>query len=461
MIRLFRIHLPANTVALLLADAVLVLFCFVFALYFATDVAPRIYLLDDGGLWRVLLVDAVILIGLYFQDLYQDARIRSRLLLFQNVCLILGVAFVLQSVFSYGRWSLLLPKWDMMFASAGILVLLPAWRIAYSAAISRAEGDQQVLFLGVSESACDVMRRIVAHPELGWKALGYLHHEPVAGLAEVPCLGPASSLDRAVAERHADRLVVALADRRSGLPMDCLLALRARGLFIEEAAQTYEYILHRVSTRDLRQSDLIFSEGFGPHPHRMMIRSLYSWILAALLAVVTLPITVMVAILIRLTSSGPALYRQTRTGLNGAEFVVYKFRSMTEDAEAETGAVWSVKDDPRITPLGRLLRRFRLDELPQLFNVLRGEMALVGPRPERPEFVQVLQSKIPFYAQRHSVKPGITGWAQINHKYGDTVEDSTAKLEYDLYYIKHGAMSLDFYILFHTLKTMLLGRGAQ
>jgi len=243
--------------------------------------------------------------------------------------------------------------------------------------------------------------------------------------------------------------------------MERLLELRTLGLFIEEAAQTYEYVLHRVSTRDLRLSDLIFSSSYGPQPHRIIFQSLYSWVVAAILTAVTLPVMAVVAVLVKLTSPGPILYRQTRVGLNGAPFVLFKFRSMNKDAEAETGAVWSTKDDPRVTPLGRGLRRLRLDELPQLFNVLRGEMSVVGPRPERPEFVQVLQTKIPYYAQRHAVKPGITGWAQINHKYGDSLDDTIVKLEYDLYYIKHGALSLDLFILFHTFKTMLLGRGAQ
>jgi exopolysaccharide biosynthesis polyprenyl glycosylphosphotransferase len=169
----------------------------------------------------------------------------------------------------------------------------------------------------------------------------------------------------------------------------------------------------------------------------------------------------LVALAVKLTSAGPVLYRQTRVGKNGAPFLLYKFRSMRANAEAQTGAVWASKDDPRTTPVGKFLRRLRLDELPQFFNVLRGEMSLVGPRPERPEFVKTLSEQIPYYRQRHCVKPGITGWAQINHKYGDTLEDTVTKLEYDFYYIKNISTSLDAYIIFHTLKTMLLSRGAQ
>jgi len=167
------------------------------------------------------------------------------------------------------------------------------------------------------------------------------------------------------------------------------------------------------------------------------------------------------ALLVKFSSPGPILLRQTRVGLNGAPFTLFKFRSMYADAEARTGAVWATKDDPRITPTGWWLRRLRLDELPQFFNVVRGDMCIVGPRPERPEFSAMLEEKIPFYRQRLCVKPGITGWAQINHKYGDTIDDSLTKLEYDLYYIKNLGPAIDAYIIFHTLKVMLLSRGAQ
>jgi lipopolysaccharide/colanic/teichoic acid biosynthesis glycosyltransferase len=175
---------------------------------------------------------------------------------------------------------------------------------------------------------------------------------------------------------------------------------------------------------------------------------------------VSLPLMLRAALAVRFSSPGPVLYRQQRAGLNGVPFTLYKFRSMRSDAEADTGAVWASKDDPRITPVGRILRGLRIDELPQLLNVLKGEMSIVGPRPERPELVKKL-AEIPFYRQRQCVRPGITGWAQINYKYGDTMEDAITKLEYDLYYIKNMSLGLDCFIVFHTLKTMLLTRGAQ
>ena len=188
---------------------------------------------------------------------------------------------------------------------------------------------------------------------------------------------------------------------------------------------------------------------------------MYCFAFAVLILVVSTPVMLLVALAVRLTSPGPVLLRQKRVGRGNVVFTVYKFRSMCANAEERTGAVWATRNDPRITPVGRFIRRLRLDELPQLFNVLKGEMAIAGPRPERPEFIKTLSEQIPYYRQRLCVKPGITGWAQINYKYGDTIEDTIAKLEYDLYYIKNMSVSLDAYIFFHTVKTMVLSRGAQ
>jgi exopolysaccharide biosynthesis polyprenyl glycosylphosphotransferase len=199
----------------------------------------------------------------------------------------------------------------------------------------------------------------------------------------------------------------------------------------------------------------------GPRRSAVALQTFYSLAISLIGLIVTLPLMLLTAIAVKLTSKGPILYRQRRVGLNGRLFTVYKFRSMYVDAEAITGAVWASKDDPRITPVGKWLRKLRLDELPQFWNVLKGDMSLVGPRPERPEFVEMLAQQIPYYRQRLAVKPGITGWAQINHKYGDTELDAMIKLEYDLYYIKHVAPALDFYIIFHTLKVMLLSKGSQ
>jgi exopolysaccharide biosynthesis polyprenyl glycosylphosphotransferase len=462
MIRLFRVSVPSSVVALVLSEMILIFSCYVLAAYWTLEFSPDIFLIDDGGWWHIGLVVGLVVLGLYFHDLYDNYRIRSRMLLIQQFCLVLGVAFLVQAVLSYGRWDVILPKWMMVYGSLMVLVFVPAWRIVYTGAIWKALGAQRLLFLGSSPVVHEIMTELAERPELGLAPIGYMDEPGAAGQWNgAPRLGAIADLEHVITQRHPDRIVVGMLERRSALPVQELLHLRFSGVHIEDVSNTYETVFGRVSTRELRPSQLIFSAELGPRPGMVTLQSVYSWVIGVLAAVAALPVMLIVALLVRLSSPGPVLFRQKRAGMSGEPFTLYKFRSMYRDAEAETGAVWAVKDDPRITPVGRWLRKLRLDELPQLFNVIRGEMSLVGPRPERPEFVSVLQEKIPYYRQRLCVKPGVTGWAQINHKYGDTIEDAITKLEYDLYYIKNLAPSLDAYIVFSTIKTVLLGRGAQ
>ncbi|MGH9559289.1 MAG: sugar transferase [Bryobacteraceae bacterium] len=463
MIRLFKVSVPSSTLALIFSETILLFSCFVLAAYWTVE-APDLYLLDDGGIASIALMSGIILLGLYFADLYENYRIPSRTELIQQFCMAIGAAFLVQAMLNYGRWnSLVLPKWMMLYGSALALVVLPAWRILFSSVVWRALPARKILMIGSSPVAREVVRGIFERHELGLAVIGFLDSaaDGPEKLSGAPRLGAIADLDGVVTVRRPDAIVVGLTERRGNLPVERLLDLRLSGIHVEEAALTYEAVFGRVSTRDLRPSQLVFSAELGPRRSSLTLQPLYSVPLSLAGLTIALPAMAIVAALVKVTSSGPVLFRQERVGLKGEVFTVYKFRSMYNNAEAGTGAVWAAKDDPRVTPLGRWLRQLRLDELPQLFNVLRGEMAIVGPRPERPEFVSVLQEQIPYYRQRHCVKPGITGWAQINHKYGDTVEDTITKLEYDLYYIKHMALSLDLYIIFHTVKTMLFGRGAQ
>jgi exopolysaccharide biosynthesis polyprenyl glycosylphosphotransferase len=297
---------------------------------------------------------------------------------------------------------------------------------------------------------------------LGLKIIGFLDDCGCGDnpLPELTRLGTIQDLPK-VLDPKPNRIVVGLTERRNRLPVQDLLELRFSGIRVEEATQLYEATFGRVCTREFRPSQLIFSEELGPRSNSEAFQSVYCFMFAVVLLILTSPVMLLVGMAVRLSSRGPILLRQKRVGRNEKVFTVYKFRSMNADAETQTGAVWATRNDPRITPVGRIIRRLRFDELPQLFNVLKGEMAIAGPRPERPEFVKTLSETIPYYRQRHCVKPGITGWAQINYKYGDTIEDTITKLEYDLYYIKNMSASLDAYIFFHTVKTMLLSRGAQ
>jgi exopolysaccharide biosynthesis polyprenyl glycosylphosphotransferase len=460
MIRLFRVSIPTSVLALIVLETIIVLACYCVAAYLTVDEALEFYLFYDGGWLPIAVVTAVIQVGLYFQDLYEHLRPKSRIFLVQQVSLVLGGAFLLQAVLGYGRSGVQLPKWTMMYGSLLVLLVLPLWRLAYYAVISRALPSEKLLFLGTSSALRGVATRLAERPELGSVVVGYLSATP-AELFDSPWLGDMEKLADVVRSLKPDRIVVGLNESRGRLPMQQLLDLRFSGIAIEEAPTVFESVFGRVSIQDLRPSQLIFSREMGPRRWMVALQDFYSFLLGIIGMLITLPIMAVVALVVKLSSPGPILLRQTRVGLHGKDFVLYKFRSMYADAEARTGAVWATKNDPRITPVGHWLRRLRLDELPQFFNVVSGHMAIVGPRPERPEFSAMLEEKIPFYKQRHWVKPGITGWAQINHKYGDTIEDSLTKLEYDLYYIKNLGPALDSYIIFHTLKVMLLSRGGQ
>jgi exopolysaccharide biosynthesis polyprenyl glycosylphosphotransferase len=341
-----------------------------------------------------------------------------------------------------------------------VLLVLPLWRVAFYSAISKALPPEKLLFLGSSSTLQRIAKRLAERPELGSMVVGYLSAKNNESVYAT-WLGDLEQLPQVIQRHRPNRIVVGLADSRGRLPMQQLLDLRFSGIQIEEATTAFESVFGRVSIPDLRPSQLIFSGEMGPRRWMVQLQNIYSELLGIIGLLVTLPVMAVVALVVKFSSPGPVLFRQTRVGLHGKTFLLYKFRSMYADAEARTGAVWATKDDPRITPAGKWLRRLRLDELPQFFNVARGQMSMVGPRPERPEFCAMLEEKIPFYRQRHWVKPGITGWAQINHKYGDTIEDSLTKLEYDLYYIKNLGPALDFFIVFSTLKVMLLSRGAQ
>ncbi|TMB13641.1 MAG: exopolysaccharide biosynthesis polyprenyl glycosylphosphotransferase [Deltaproteobacteria bacterium] len=270
----------------------------------------------------------------------------------------------------------------------------------------------------------------------------------------------ARSLTGAVRELRVDTVVIASDERRARLPIEEFIRLRLSGVTVLPAQRFAERVLRRVPIALLRPSDLAIGEGLSS-PVRTAVKRVFDLLVSSVLLVCAAPVLAIAAVLIKLDSRGPVFYWQERVGRGGRIFRLYKLRTMHQDAEKASGPVWAAHRDPRITRLGAVLRKTRLDELPQAFAVFRGHMSFVGPRPERPFFVQQLKTQIPFYGMREAVKPGITGWAQIRYPYGSSVEDARAKLEYDLYYVQHQSLFLDLAICFHTVKTVLFARGAR
>ncbi len=463
MIRLFRVFIPVGTVAVFLCELLLIVSAFILACYLVLPFDPTIFLLVEGGLPRILVVVASIVIGLHFNDLYSKIRVHSRLELLQQLCLVIGVCFLIQGFLAYLNPGFRVPIRVMVIGNTFAVIAIFGWRVFFSDIALQIVGGERVLLVGASPLLVDIAQHISKHPETGLVVAGYVDESREQG-TELPggkVLGVISSLMDIVVATKPSRIIVGMFERRNRMPMSALLELRFAGYIIEEAANVYERLCGRVCLTEIRTSQLIYSGELGPRGTSVVFQNLMNLAVAVIGAVVSFPIMALTALAVKLTSPGPALYRQVRVGLNGAPFTVYKFRSMRTDAEAATGAVWASKDDPRVTTVGKIIRKIRFDELPQIYNVLKGEMSIVGPRPERPEFVKMLTQKIPYYRQRHCIRPGITGWAQINFKYGDTLEDTVTKLEYDLYYIKNMTPSLDVYIIFHTVKAMLLSRGAQ
>jgi len=300
--------------------------------------------------------------------------------------------------------------------------------------------------------------------ELGVEIVGFIDPDPArvgAPVLNPGVIGAIEDIPTIVRTRGVHRVVVSLADARGKLPMDKLLELRLDGVNFDHLASVYEEYTGKIAVENLRPSWLIFNDGFRKTRWLTATKRLLDVVSASVGLLVGAPIMGLVALAVRLTSPGAVLYHQQRVGRHNHVFTIHKFRSMREDAEATTGAVWASKaGDVRVTPIGGILRRTRLDELPQLWNVLKGDMSLVGPRPERPEFVGQLSKEIPFYGQRHIVRPGLTGWAQVRYTYGATAEDALQKLQYDLFYIKHLSIALDLYIMIDTVKTVVLRRGA-
>jgi lipopolysaccharide/colanic/teichoic acid biosynthesis glycosyltransferase len=448
MFTFLRSLLSARILSLLVPETILIFSCYILAAYWTSGADPSVFLLYDNGLLQIALVAAGVLVGLQLNKLYVQAGVRSRILLLQQLCLTLGVTFLLESLLTYLRIpELVLAPSIMMLGSAFTLVVLLVWRIFYSALLWKSLGAKRVLFYGTNAAALETGSSLAAHPELGLSMAGYIDDERPAGtpLNGARVLGSTAELARVVSEVRPGRIVIGVSERRRGMPFRELLDMQFRGIEIQRVAELYEAACERVCVAELMPSQLIFSDELGARRGAVALQAIYSNVAAlaglALLAVLILPI----AAAIKLSSPGPVVEGQLRWGVNLVPFTLLRFRCRRADG--------------RPTRVGGWLRRLRLDGLPQLMNVIRGEMSLVGPRPHDPEFIPALMERMPYYGQRHAVRPGIMGWSQLNCDYGGQLRDARASLEYDLYYIKHMSPALDAYIVLHSLMEVPFREG--
>jgi sugar transferase (PEP-CTERM system associated) len=459
--RFSQIH--PRRLALIFVEHVLILL----ALAAATVVRLGVETLLDAPLamvGRAMVVAVVLQICLHYCDLYDPRTLADRRDLIIGLVRALGASCLVVALLYYWFPVLILGRGVFMMASVLIVALVAGWRIAFEW-LSLNVGSERLLIVGTNAAAVALARELFERRhELGVHLVGFVDTDPNRvgmSLINPGIIGTVDDIPQIARGRAVDRVVVSLGDARGKLNMERLLEMKINsGVRFDHLASVYEQYTGKIAVENLRPSWLIFNEGFRKSRVLSFAKRLSDVVIALGGLVILTPVMVLVAIAVRFGSSGPVLYSQTRVGKDGRPFTIYKFRSMCANAEAGTGAVWSTANDPRVTPVGRLIRRTRLDELPQLWNVFIGDMSFVGPRPERPEFVDELTRQIPFYGQRHVIRPGLTGWAQVRHEYGASVDDAMQKLQYELFYIKHMSLAFDMFILLETIKTVLVRRGS-
>jgi sugar transferase (PEP-CTERM system associated) len=409
----------------------------------------------------------VVVIAFYYSNLYAIDQTLSVQELMHRFVTGLGAACIVIGVISYpipnfGK-SIYISEMLMMGISLGI------WRFGFMRVIKQAAIRVNVLIIGIRGIGKLIAEELYLKRKLGMEVIGFVGAE--AGIVtlsygnpkkvELPIFAPPSSLASLVVSRRVDRILLSGTDDCPLTYFQELVNVRAMGVPIEHCHSFYERLVSKIAITDLPPEWIALSEGFRRDRIVLAAKRVIDVIVAFFGLLLAMPLALMTALAIKLESSGPIFYRQERVGQNEKHFTLFKFRSMRQDAEAKLGPVWAAENDPRVTSVGAIVRKLRIDEIPQMLNVLKGEMSFVGPRPERPFFVERLKQDIPYYDLRHSVKPGITGWAQISYRYGDSEQDAVEKLQYDLYYIKHMSPVFDLQIIFESFKVILFGSGAR
>jgi len=454
VIRLFNVYYPVRTLILLGGEALIVWTSFLLGAVLQFRADSYLVLNYEYGYVKILVVTALVLICFHWFDLYDPERFNAKGDLYFRLLLVPGLMALMLALVGMVFPKFLLGNGSSLMGLIILTLALFGWRTAYGWLVQQPYLRERVYVLGTGERAQRLVQGLRQRSELGIEVVGWTGNLDGALTRE----SVASHLMNIV-QAGVHRVIVAMPDRRGTIPVQELLQLRLKGVKIEEATTWLEKMSGRIEVELLHPSSLIFADGFRFSASFMLMRRMLSFLVSSIALLIVLPVIPFVILAIKLDSSGPVLYRQKRVGRGNVIFYCYKFRTMRQDAEADTGPTWAGDDDPRITRTGKFLRISRLDEIPQLWCVLKGDMAFVGPRPERPEFVNWLSKEIPYYPVRHVVRPGITGWAQVMHPYGDSIEAAYEKLQYDLYYAKHKSLGCDTGILLKTLKIVLLGRG--
>ena len=463
MLRNFNYYFPRRMIFLVVSENLLIFGIIQLAVFIRSGFETGSGVNFLNLMARVVLITLVCQMSLYYHDLYDHRIVKESKELFVRLIQSVGISAILVAGIYLVFPSTFLGQGVFVLSTLFLLTLLSVWRVTFRTLSQIRDLKKPLVILGMGHLAEKLYAEILSRPEVGVRIVGFISddsEERGNSVHALPVLGYTSQLLQLVAREKVAGLVVAMPESRGKLPVRELLELKLQGVSIEEATSLYEQITGKIAVENLRPSWLIFSHGFRKSRLTLFYKRVFGIVFSLLGLLICSPLMAVVAVLIKLDSRGPVFFKQQRVGENGKVFELLKFRSMYHNAETKTGPIWAQKNDARVTRVGNLIRKIRLDEVPQFINVLLGDMSFVGPRPERPNFVEQLTEVIPYYNQRHTIKPGITGWAQIKFHYGNTIEDTLEKLQYDLFYIKHMSISLDLFIILQTIKIVMQGRGA-
>ena len=464
MLKLFHKYYPVRNLLFFLVEGGLIfLSIWIVVLVIYSGEIPR----DPQkiNVWaRIFLINLVIQISLYYHDLYEFKHKVGMAELSLNIIQSIGMSCIFLAGLYYIFPFLILEQGIFFIGIFIVILFLVSWRLLYQLASQKQLWNEKILFVGDGELAKMIGEEIQSNLDSGYTISAVFSNPGKSGLADDLNVDRVDDYDRLCEyslANNVSKVIVALDEKRGHSPVKSLLNCKMHGVKILDGISFYEQIAGKILVGSVPPSWLVFSDGFHRTSMKIMIKRGLDLSFSIIGIILSAPLQVIAAILVKATSPGPVFYKQTRVGQMGKKFKVIKFRTMRQDAEAQSGAVWAEEDDPRITYVGKIFRKLRIDELPQFWNVIKGDMSFVGPRPERPVFVEELRSMLPYYGERHSVKPGITGWAQVNYPYGASEEDALRKLEYDLFYIKHLSLVFDLYIVLKTVKTVIVGSGAR
>jgi sugar transferase (PEP-CTERM system associated) len=466
LIRIGGQYFPRRTLILALSEMVLLIGSLLVAtvLRFPSFTGTYTFLSDHYNWYRFLLVTVICQLAFYINDLYDLRRAsRSRSVLLIRLLRALGIAFLALAILYYVFPQVRLERGIVAVMVPLVLGVTLPCRLGMNSIKNFSRPLERLLIVGTGTCAAGLAREILSRPELQYKIVGFLSEDGERmerPLASPGIIGGVTELAEIVQREHIDRVVISLNERRGILPFRTMAALKLQGLPIEDAQSIYARLTGRIMLEQLRPSWLILSEGFNKSRFLLAGKRALDITVSLVLIILAIPLMLAVALAILIESGSPVLFRQERTGLGGRPFHILKFRSMRKGSDKGKPS-WTSDNDSRITRVGAFIRRSRLDELPQLINILRGEMSLVGPRPEVPYFCELLEKEIPFFSQRHAVRPGLTGWAQVKYQYGASLEEAKTKFEFDLFYIKHLSLLLDLAIIFETARVVLWARGSK